>query len=226
METKYPDHRTYEALYAKYLDRGVDEIIGALPLLNGASVLDLCGGNGRLSRKLLEGGARRVVLVDREQAMVPDELILHEPKFRFRHGDVEEILAHLFIQTQETFDYAVCQQAINYWLDDESAERVASVLRHDGVFVFNTFNQKPHSVVPRVIEYGIMDHTDNFHSFVEVAWCIDDVVHHVQIRDGMTPHYTTFNWISPKKYQEILSPYFVVEEKRNGRSSLYVCTKK
>ncbi len=220
MDTKYPDHGTYEALYAKYLERGVDEIIGALPKVAGALVLDLCGGNGRLSRALLKGRARRVILVDQESAMVPNDLVYTEAKFRFLKGDVPYILSYLLVHNKEAFDYVVCQQAINYWLSADAAQGLCWIMRSGGVFVFNTFNEKP-SETPQVKQY-----VHGGHSFVETAWCTGDVVHHVQVRDGMQPHYTTFKWISPDQYREWLEPYFVVEEKRNGRSSLYVCTKK
>lgn len=219
METKYPDHTTYEALYARYLERGVDEILGALPKITGTSILDLCGGNGRLSRALLNRGAKRVKLVDAERNMVSDHL-LQELNFRFICGDVHGILGHLYAYTRELFDHVVCQQAINYWLDGAGAQAVSRVLHPGGVFVFNTFNEKPPET-PHVKQYA-----HEGHSFVETAWCIGDVVHHVQVRDGMQPHYTTFSWISPDQYRKMLEPYFVVEEKRNGRSSLYSCYKK
>lgn len=221
METRYPDHKTYEALYAKYLERGVDEIVGALPKIAGASVLDLCGGNGRLSRALLERDAAVVRLVDREQSMAPRDLVLGElGRFVFICEDVPDYLEMMSVNALESHDYAVCQQAINYWLTSITAKHVAGVLKTGGMFVFNTFNEKP-SETPRVKQY-----VHEGHSFVEIAWCIGNIVHHVQVRDGMTPHYTMFYWIPSEQYRKILEPYFVVEEKRNGRSSLYVCTKK
>ena len=97
---------------------------------------------------------------------------------------------------------------------------VADVMAPGGVFAFNTFNRKP-SEKPRVLQYELEGH-----SFVEVSWLVGDIVHHLQAREGMVPHQTSFRWFSPESLREMLKPYFVVIEIRHEKTSLYRCEKR
>lgn len=211
----YPDYETYQALYARYYDRGVAELLKLLEPLDGTNVLDLCGGDGRLTLKALESGAKEVILVDAEPKMVPS-LVWNHKQVRVVINKVHLALSNL-IRDNERFDRIVCQQAVTYWLNEGTAERIAQVLKPGGFFVFNTFNQKPPEK-PRVLEYEL-----DGHSFVEVSWLVGDKVHHLQVRDGLEPHYTAFLWLSPERLRALLEPYFVVKEERHEKTSLYRC---
>ena len=90
-----------------------------------------------------------------------------------------------------------------------------------GVFVFNTFNTRP-SGTPKVKQYHYQDI-----SFTEISYVNpDDKVYHVQIRQGYPPHIAEFKWISPEKFDEILSPYFKIERIIRNRTDYYRCVKK
>ena len=90
-------------------------------------------------------------------------------------------------------------------------------------FIFNTFNTRP-PTKPMVKEYDYEGH-----HFVEVGWRISKtkMVHHIQVRDGMEPHETSFKWITPSQFRRILeSERFRVMVRVDGRTSIYVCTRK
>lgn len=211
----YPDYETYQALYARYYDRGVAELLKLLEPLDGMRVLDLCGGDGRMTLKALESGVESVLLVDRESNMVPSAVRQHK-QVRVVIQEVYVALSVL-LQHNDQFDRVVCQQAVTYWLNEATAKLVSQVLKPGGVFAFNTFNQRP-SEIPRVLEYEF-----GGHSFAEVSWLIDNLVHHLQVRDGLPYHFTKFLWLSPERIWEILKPYFVVREEMHGKTSLYRC---
>lgn len=212
--------RDYEALYAQYHTRGIEEILGLLgDSVRGGDFLDLCAGDGRLSRRLTEAGARSVTLVDSAPHIIPQEFWSDEEHYRVFVERVRTVLLQRAFD-QPLFDGVVCQQAINYWFEDRSAYLVARVLKPGGLFVFNTFNERPDSK-PRVSQYELHEH-----SFVEVSWLIGDMVHHLQVRDGLSHHHTRFRWISPEGFQERLDPYFVIEEFHEGRTSRYRCRRR
>ncbi len=215
----YPDYKTYQALYARYYKgRDVAELLQLLDPLKGARVLDLCGGDGSLALSALERGAGDCELIDTAPEMVPNA-IRKDSRFRVHVGTVHDVLFYMYSRG-DTFERVACRQAVNYWLNESTAGFVANVLSPGGVFAFNTFNQKP-SEKPRVLEYEFEGH-----AFSEVSWLVGDTVHHLQVREGMTPHYTTFMWIAPERLQKMLEPYFSVVEERHEKTSLYRCMKK
>jgi SAM-dependent methyltransferase len=215
---KYPGYKTYQALYARYHDKGVADLLRLLEPLEDMSVADLCAGDGRLTFMMLASGVQSVFFVDAESEMVPPSL--------GEHKQVQVMISEVHFALDEAilrgnfFDRIVCQQAINYWLDEESAQSVARALKSSGIFAFNTFNQQP-SLKPRVLQYEL-----GGHSFVEVSWLVGDEVHHLQARDGLEPHHTVFRWLSPERLRELLEPYFAISEKRHEKTSLYRCEKK
>lgn len=214
----YPDHATYRALYAKYYDgRDVGELLNLLHPLAGMHILDICGGDGRMSLAALGGGARHAHLIDSTPEMIPETLFDH-PGMSITVGDVAYTFA--FNRMTKKFDRAVCRQAVNYWLDTGTAQMIAQALKRNGILVFNTFNEEP-SEVPRVKEYEY-----DGHHFAEISWRTGAVVKHVQVRDGMAPHCTEFWWLSPESIRTMLEPYFHVGESRHGKTSLYRCVRK
>lgn len=219
MNQKYPDCDSYQTLYARYLDgRGVEAILGLLEPIKDSRCLDLCGGEGRLTREALERGAAYVTYVDRERDMAGEWIREENSRLRPMFLDVKCALRK-FISDDERFGRIACQQAINYWLDVEAARLLAEVLSPGAIFVFNTFNEEP-SVVPRVLSYersGV--------AFAEVSWRVGDVVHHVQVRQGMEPHVTEFEWLPRVKIWRLLEPYFILSEMKRGKTSYYKCVR-
>jgi len=63
-------------------------------------------------------------------------------------------------------------------------------------------------------------------SYLEISYLVDNKVHHIQVCEGYEPHFTVFDWISKEKYEKLLSPYFNIEVKDDGKSSLYVCKRR
>lgn len=215
----YPDHSTYKALYLRYHQgRGIEELLELLDPLLDTRFLDLCCGEGQLSIGALTEGVRSVVAVDGEPRMLSHEL-RSERAVEAVIRPVHEALEHLLVR-QARFDRVVCRQAVNYWLNAETARLLSEVLNPQAIFVFNTFNAVP-SKEPRVLRYEM-----GGHHFVETSWLEGGMVHHVQERDGLAPHHTSFRWIPPMRFRELLEPYFEVQEHWKGKASLYRCVKK
>ena len=215
---KYPDYETYRALYARYHERGVADLLRFLEPINGVHAMDLCGGDGRLTSMMLASGAQSILLVDAERKMIPPTLWQHK-KVRVVIKEIHFALSDV-IKRGELFDRIACQQAVNYWLDEETARSVAIALKPNGTFVFNTFHQQPPEK-PRVLEYDL-----GGHAFVETSWLVGDKVHHLQVRDGMNPHHTVFLWLPAERLRKLLEPHFVVHEDRHKKTSVYRCEKK
>lgn len=51
---KYPKYYIYEKLYRRYFLKGVDYFIKKANLTSDDRVLDICGGNGRLTKELIK----------------------------------------------------------------------------------------------------------------------------------------------------------------------------
>ncbi|OGG40959.1 hypothetical protein A2118_01735 [Candidatus Kaiserbacteria bacterium GWA2_50_9] len=219
MRKEYPDSDAYRALYLRFHGgRDVVELTHLLEPLDSARVLDLCGGDGRLTLRALELGAHEVTIVDSTERMVPQAL-RHNSQVHVQVRPVEIALADMGTRN-ESFDRIACRQGVNYWLNKKTATLAAAVLKPGGIFAFNTFNQKP-PAKPRVLQYEL-----DGKAFVEVSWLIEDAVHHLQVREGMAPHYTTFKWLPPEYLRSILEPHFIVVETRREKTSLYRCERK
>jgi len=222
MEMKYCSKSVYEALYGSYLRSDPNVLLDAAGIepstwLN-LPVLDLCGGNGRLSIAARKRGAM-VRMVDADSNM-SDIYELGKYGIDIRIGRVENMLQERFWQAHPPLFAAIfCQQAINYWLTKYNAIDVKHNMTLGGVFVFNTFNTLPPTIpVLRTRDMG--DHNE-----YEVFYSTNNMVHHVQMREGFAPHQTSFSWISPEGFMSILEPHFDVERRTDGRTDIYVCRK-
>lgn len=212
---KYPNHKDYTKLYGRYLKKGPERFfVKSDP--NGKRVLDLCCGGGQLSTYALEHGANKVVMIDSCYDM-------RDPKFNGMMKTVHivtDVEGYLRWCKDEPFDIMVCRQGTNYWFKHIEGECIANAVKSGGMFVFNTFGNKP-TEAPMIKEYyhgGI--------KYKEVSFLFDGRVHHVQTAQGLEPHMTVFDWISREEYMEKLSPYFNIEEVVDGPSSMWFCTKK
>jgi hypothetical protein len=217
MRIPYCRKADYEALYGSYLQSDPHALLDAAGISpddwKGLRVLDLCGGNGRLSMVARQMGAEITMIEGDPEMCDPHELrrLGIDPWI----GTVEEILPFFAVHRQ--FGAVFCQQAINYWLNSRTAAGVARVLNTNGIFVFNTFNTLP-STVPTFRERAMGDHYEYeaFHS-------ARGIVYHIQLREGYAPHMTSFMWIPPDEFERILVPHFDVERRTNGKTDIYVC---
>ena len=210
---KYPKYTDYEKMYKRYFDKGVGYLIDKADLKRDDKVLDICGGNGRLTRELLKR-CNDVSYLDREADMIPEDL--EKLGVRVYNEDVETFVNH----SQEKYNKVFCEQAINYWLLNINIEQFSNIFLPNGLFIFNTFSNMP-TKKPMIKQYTI----DGINYF-EISYLVDNKVEHIQIREGYSPHFTEFDWISQEQYRELLSPYFDIELFDNGKSSLYKCKRK
>ena len=221
----YPDHETYKALYKRFYDgRKPGKLLCLAGDLKGKTVIDLCAGDGRLSLEAVNRGANLIWLFEKEYKMVSYEA-LHQPQIQTHTINLVTWLENMWYamlssSKVDVFDTAFCQQGVNYWLNNATVKHIPVVLKKGGLFIFNTFNKKPPEK-PLVKKYEL-----NGKEFVEVSWLIGDTVHHVQIREDMAPHTTSFKWLSPEYLEKILSPYFSITVQNDGSSAIYRCSKK
>ncbi len=210
---KYPKYTEYEKMYKRYFTKGVDYLIEKASLKKSDKVLDVCGGNGRLTLKL-KTLVDNVSYLDQERDMIPE--YLKEKGIIVYNTSIQD-----FVNTSvNKYDKIFCEQAVNYWLLDTNIEKFSKLLNKDGLFIFNTFSKKP-SAIPMIQEYRIDDI-----QYLEISYLVDNMVEHIQIREKFKPHFTEFAFISEEDFRRILSPYFNITIYDDGKSALYVCQKK
>ena len=221
---KYPEGQLYEALYAKYIHkRPVSELVDLAGDIKDKFVLDLCCGTGRIVKECIVRGAV-VTGLDLSAEMSEGLMRWLESSNDSRHFlNITDVKSYLIVSSKNKhrFDVVFCRQAVNYWMDWQNAALLASIIVPGGAFIFNTFKNEP-GIVPAVKEYNYQSH-----HFVEVSWLEDgNVVHHVQICDGLPPHTTKFRWIPRDEFMRTLSTHFELEVKEDGPTAIYICTRR
>jgi SAM-dependent methyltransferase len=209
----------YRLLYRTWFGRRpLSDLLSHAGDLTGKKVLDLCGGTGELSRAALEAGAAYVIYVDHAPNMIDGDLKEKYKNFSALKCTVAEGVKEI---GAGAIDVALCRQGVNYWFDDASVGQLSLVLSRGGVFIFNTFHVEP-DISPRTKEYAI----DGI-GYAEVSWMrYDGMVEHVQAREGMAPHCSTFQWIPPEQFTRVLKKHFVSHASEQRRSSTtWVCRK-
>lgn len=210
---KYPKYFIYEELYKRYFLKGVDYFIKEANLTSKDKILDVCGGNGRLSKELIKF-SNNVSYLDKEKDMIP--LDLEQLGIKVYNDSIEDFVKN----SNEKYTKVFCEQAINYWLLYIDIKKFSSFFEKDGLFIFNTFSNKP-SKKPMIKEYILDDK-----SYLEISYLVENKVHHIQICEGYEPHFTVFDWISKEQYEKLLLPYFDIEIKNESKSSLYICKRR
>jgi len=208
---KYPKHEIYEELYKRYFLKGVEYLIKNANINSDDKIIDICGGNGRLTKELKKY-SKYVYYLDQEKDMIPNDL----NNVTIFNQSVQDFVN----STTETFDKVFCQQAINYWLLNTNIEKFSKIIKKDGLFIFNTFANKP-SPKPIVKEYEIEGI-----NYLEISYLKNNQVIHIQVRENYKPHITEFDWISKEQYLELLSPYFDIKNIKDNKSVVYVCKRK
>jgi len=210
-ELAFPKGEDYEFLYSRYFDKGVDYIVN---YVEGTKVLDLCGGTGRLSKKLIEHGydvtyldiCERMCLLDKS---VP-RIISTVEDFAKSEGVV--------------FDSIVCMQAINYWFKTTDINSLAEHIKTGGKLIFNTFINKPSD------EVSHKRYEKGQYQYDEEYWVENNLIKHYQrvFKNSIKvdEHYTEFDYISIEEYLNKLKYSFDVKVVTNSGSAIFVCTKK
>lgn len=87
----------------------------------------------------------------------------------------------------EKYTKVFCEQGINYWLLNIDIKKFSSLFEKDGLFIFNTFSNKPSSK-PMIKKYILGDK-----SYLEISYLVENKVQHIQICEGYEPHSTVFD---------------------------------
>lgn len=231
--SEYPRAETYAKLYQKYLThRPASELVDLAGDVKGKNVWDLCCGAGEMAILCAERGAKFVRCVDASFFMTSPALwALEKLKADYKINS-QTIEQFLWRRDVECPDVVLCRQAVNYWMNEAMVKMLAEKMPSGSVFVFNTFNRQPDSK-PNVRQYelstGKSDSTTyEVAFFVETSWYVQETnkVHHIQVRSGMEPHVTEFNWIHPDDFYFWLSPYFDISCKNEGGTALYRCVRR
>jgi SAM-dependent methyltransferase len=217
------DSETYDKLYARYL-RGnrTKEMVDLAGNLRGKRVLDFCSGGCRLSEEVLKRKAKTITAVDESfkmlQPIVPYKIPGDSPINKICLS-IEDALTDL---SWGQIDAIFCQQGVNYWFAPKHARIIKKVLAPKGMFIFNTFNVKP-SINPRIKSYYYEKTGLNY---TEISWLVGDMVKHVQIVQGMDPHFTEFRWIPPEEFKKALKlAGFKVTIQTDKATDIYICRK-
>jgi SAM-dependent methyltransferase len=226
---RYPDYEDYRAMYQKYINRvNLLEMMDLVEDYKDKNFMDICAGDGAATREALLRGAKYSLVIDQESGMLATDLREGRDKIGFYNASIESFLYKKdpdFINTY--FDVIFCRQGINYWYEPKHMHQLAKWMPCNSVFIFNTFNTKP-SKIPTVKEYKI----DNHHiggptSFAEISYLVaDNIVHHVQLREGYAPHLTQFKYVSEEDFKHGLIGNFDYEIRRKNNTDVYICRKK
>ena len=146
---KYPKYYIYEELYKRYFLKGFNYFIKEANLTSKDKILDICGGNGRLSKELIKF-SNNVSYLDKEKDMIP--LDLEQLGIKVYNDSIENFANN----STEKYTKVFCEQAINYWLLNIDIKKFSSLFEKDGLFIFNTFSNKP-SNKPMIKKYILGD---------------------------------------------------------------------
>lgn len=222
---KYPDIKTYETLYRRFLqnDRS-NEMLDTAGDLTGKVFLDICCGGGRLTQTAIDRKPKSCIMIDSALSMIPEnfghdgvtDVIIMTVESAFKHMRQKNIMV----------DVAICQQGVNYWLTESKAWNLSLLIPEGGVFVFNTFSKRP-SEIPKIRQYTCQNpyEVEKRH-YTEVSWSVGIDIHHVQVCQGMEPHFTTFKWMDEEYVRTCLEKFFDVELIIDNKTSIYKCVKK
>ncbi len=216
---KYPRYDIYEKLYEKYFDpESLKVLMDLAGDMKNKIGIDVCCGTGICTEEALKRKAHHITMIDEESDMIPQ-------KFKYQKQiEIWDNPVHIALlrmnKNYNFYDFAVCRQAVNYWIDENIIRLLVHCLRPGGIFVFNTFNTKP-DPTPKIKQYH---HRGT--SFTEMSYITpDDIVHHVQVREGYPPHIAEYKWIPYEKFREILLPHFSIERLTRNKIDYYKCIK-
>jgi len=127
-----------------------------LQLEPGERVLEFACGNGDLSRRMAELGAR-VLATDFSEAML-EQARVHGGDVDYRSADAADEAAVLSLGDPESFDAVVCNMAIMDMLEIEPMVAASTrLLRSAGRFVFSVLHPAFNSTATRMVEQSEND---------------------------------------------------------------------
>jgi len=212
----------YDRMYARFLKRPVDDLLLAAGPISGKIMVDLCAGGLRASVRAKELGAKFVLAVDISRKMMSRAKKMENAPDRCVVSDLTRCSKTNFFLGTGEFDLAICQQAVNYWWNEDAVERISKGLKDTGSFVFNTFIQRPGDA-PSRYEYQI-----DGRRYSEEVWMVGDKIVHLQ-KCGADTHKSTFQWIPPQSFMLTLHEHFEevqYDKFNNGKTLVFVARKK
>ena len=217
IDMPYPDAETYKILYSRYFrPERSEQLLDLAGSIEGKVVLDICGGSGEISKKAVEKGAKKVILVDMSKDMISED-VYKNPKIDIRVQTVWSYFNTTPYYRKYGIDIAICQQAINYWFDESIIRELISCMNDGGRFIFNTISTKP----PEEVE--IRNYVWEGREYVEISQCCGNMIYHAQATKGIPMHATSFEWMPREYLEEVLSEYFDVFVIGEGRGLTFIC---
>jgi len=215
------DCNRYKILYKKYLKSSTEDILLAGGDIKNKDIIDIGAGTMRLSEKAMKLRCGKILAIEEAMSMVPAKYyysISNPGKLRLYCHSVGYIVGDVEA-CRSKYDFAFCQQGINYWFCEKVISGISKhLLKPGGKLIFNTFNTRPNTN-PTVKKYKI----GNI-EYCEVYQLVGSMVHHLQMCNKTAPHFTKFKWISPENFDKILNKIFKkVEVKDKGKTSIYIC---
>ncbi len=126
---KYPKYYIYEKLYRRYFLKGVDYFIKEAEVTTTDKVLDICGGNGRITKKLAKF-SNNVSYLDRERDMIPEDL--EQLGIKIYNDSIENFVNN----ANEKYTKVFCEQAINYWLLNIDIKKFSNIFEKGRIIHF------------------------------------------------------------------------------------------
>ena len=88
---RYPDLKTYEILYARFLQGNrTEQMLDLAGDINDKVLMDICCGGCRITKEALKRGAKRIIAIDSEVHMIPKDL--KDEKVEIYRESIEEYL--------------------------------------------------------------------------------------------------------------------------------------
>ena len=180
---KYPKYYIYEKLYRRYFLKGVDYFIKEANLTSHDKVLDIWGGNGRLTKELIKF-SDNVSYLDKEKDMIP--LDLEQLGIKVYNDSVENFID----TTNEKYTKVFCE-----------AERELSNIPHSNSKTFNGILSAfsvPQPIREKKRKLGLLE---------RIGGAISDVLNYGMIvDDGWVYGYNDYSLAALQKIKYGLKP--------------------
>lgn len=218
-------YERYSHLYAKYLASStfqniMDKQIEKLSERN--MHFDICCGTGDLISHTWEMFSNHLVM---DQKLYIDPEVL-EKNCESLQMDLFEMpinpgMKQISKQYPLKADLITCKQAINYWaMYDSLFPYIAEMLAPGGIFMLNTFAKCP--------EQGVTHREYIFNGvhYLEVAFTVDDTIHHWQ-HTACDDDITTFFFFEEAYFREVLTKagFKHIKKIQDDNSVYYICSK-
>ncbi len=197
----------YDELYAPWLAKA-DTLLVEGGYKPGEHLLDLCGGTGAVSKAALAMNPDRYTWMARTELL---DINPRHPDMFVVNAKAEDVAAYY---PANSFHIVVCRQAMAYLDPEKVIPAVASILKPEGRFVFNTF-QRPKRF--RFRSEG---------EFIDGHVYLFGRVFHLQVKRGAGWDVSIFKYIPSARMLKLLLPYFEVVQEERGPGIHWLCRRR